>query len=69
MKKKMISLKSLQETLNANELKNILGGSEEARSGVCSTPDSCINISMCWTQATGDGYCKENSEGECACIA
>ena len=27
MKKKMISLKSLQETLNANELKNILGGS------------------------------------------
>ena len=28
MKKKMISLKSLQETLNANELKNILGGSD-----------------------------------------
>ena len=27
MKKKMISLKSLRETLSANELKNILGGS------------------------------------------
>ena len=43
MKKKMISLRSLQETLNANELKNILGGSD---GGGCAdgSPSGCYTI-------------------------
>ena len=41
MKKKMINLRSLQETLNANELKNILGGSD----GSGSTSALCFKCS------------------------
>ena len=49
MKKKMINLKSLQETLNANELKNILGGSSGAFSCYChGIPEGGNGATIAW---------------------
>ena len=64
MKKKMINLKSLQETLNANELKNILGGSDGGSSG-----DGCFTVgSQCtWSDECCSDKCLGGSCVESGC--
>jgi len=56
---KKINLKGISEILSEKEMKNVLGGSL-----FC---NDCSG-NMCWSQATGDGYCKRGSNGSCGCI-
>jgi len=62
---KKINLKGISETLSEKELKNVMGGSGR----LCNWGEVCDGSRTCWSEETGDGYCKEsgNGDGNCAC--
>jgi natural product precursor len=63
---KKINLKGISEILSEKEMKNVMGGSDDVRA-VCSGLCNDGQIHMCWTQAGGDGTCKNDSNGVCGC--
>ena len=70
MKKKMINLKSLQETLNARELKNILGGSGDGKDGKCIACKDPLGTKNCECQTDADKaaeYAGEDNWWCCNC--